>query len=231
MFFLRRAASAVPRQAFRPAVRQVPRAAQAVPRLYSTDAASPAPAEQQQEPEQQQESKPETPATPATEAAQPAAQTQEPKKTDSKPAPRYASNKSKPKQPPHKQNQSKQPELPKKQAAPVTDDQPHEVSAGIWTAAVRSVADGNADIDWTSSYHGIATKPVSPEQYKILIRSIPDKDIEVKPDGVLYLPEIKYRRRLNEAFGPMGWGLIPRGEVNVGAHIVTREYALIVGGR
>lgn len=228
MFFLRRAASAAPRKAFRPAVRQVPRAGQAIPRLYSTDAASPAPAEQQQE------SKPETPATPATpatEAAQPAAQTQEPKKTDSKPAPRYATNKSKSKQPPPKQNQPKQPDPPKKQAAPVPEDQPREVSAGIWTAAVRSVADGNTDIDWASSYHGIATKPVSPEQYKILIRSIPDKDIEVKPDGVLYLPEIKYRRRLNEAFGPMGWGLIPRGEVNVGAHIVTREYALIVGGR
>lgn len=87
------------------------------------------------------------------------------------------------------------------------------------------------DIDWSSSYHGIATKPVTGTQYKILVRPIPEKDIEVKPEGILYLPEIKYRRRLNEAFGPMGWGLIPRGEANVGAQIVTREYALIVEGR
>lgn len=56
-------------------------------------------------------------------------------------------------------------------------------------------------------------------------------DIEVKPDGIIYLPEIKYRRRLNQAFGPMGWGMIPRGEAVVGDNIVTREYALIVGGR
>mgnify|MGYP005989906219 FL=1 len=58
-----------------------------------------------------------------------------------------------------------------------------------------------------------------------------ERDIEVKPDGIIYLPEIKYRRRLNEAFGPMGWGLIPKGEAVVGDNIVTREYALIVDGR
>jgi hypothetical protein len=32
-------------------------------------------------------------------------------------------------------------------------------------------------------------------------------------DGVIYLPEIKYRRILNRAFGPGGWGLVPRGSV------------------
>lgn len=44
------------------------------------------------------------------------------------------------------------------------------------------------------------------------------------------MPEIKYRRRLNEVFGPMGWGIVPRGETVVGKDIVTREYALIVNG-
>jgi hypothetical protein len=55
--------------------------------------------------------------------------------------------------------------------------------------------------------------------------------VEVKPDGLLYLPEIKYRRILNKAFGPGGWGLAPRGESIVTAKIVTREYGLIVQGR
>jgi hypothetical protein len=57
------------------------------------------------------------------------------------------------------------------------------------------------------------------------------EDVEVKPDGIVYLPEVKYRRRLNEAFGPMGWGMVHRGDVVVGQNIVTREYALIVNGR
>jgi hypothetical protein len=48
---------------------------------------------------------------------------------------------------------------------------------------------------------------------------------------MLYLPEIKYRRILNKAFGPGGWGLAPRSETNVGPKIVSREYALVCLGR
>jgi hypothetical protein len=57
------------------------------------------------------------------------------------------------------------------------------------------------------------------------------EDVEIKPDGIAYLPEIKYRRILNTAFGPGGWGLAPRGELVVGEKVVTREYALVVHGR
>lgn len=87
------------------------------------------------------------------------------------------------------------------------------------------------DINWEQSYYGASVKPVTEEQFNILMRPLKMADIEVKPDGVIYLPEIKYRRRLNEAFGPMGWCLIPRGEAVIGDSIVTREYALIINGR
>ena len=50
-------------------------------------------------------------------------------------------------------------------------------------------------------------------------------------DGLIYLPEIKYRRILNKAFGPGGWGLAPRTETNVGPRVVSREYALVCLGR
>lgn len=91
--------------------------------------------------------------------------------------------------------------------------------------------EGIPDVDWSSSFHGISSRPVTPTQFDALMRPLDEQDIEVKPDGIIYLPEIRYRRRLNEAFGPMGWGLIPKGEPVVGDSIVTREYALIVGGR
>ncbi|PHH66500.1 hypothetical protein CDD81_6975 [Ophiocordyceps australis] len=86
-------------------------------------------------------------------------------------------------------------------------------------------------IDWTNSYHGVASRAVTAEQYRSLMQPISEKDIEVKPDGIIYLPEIKYRRRLNETFGPLGWGLVPRSNPVVNNNLVTREYALIVEGR
>ncbi|KAF2263754.1 Mgm101p-domain-containing protein [Lojkania enalia] len=91
--------------------------------------------------------------------------------------------------------------------------------------------DGMAAIDWTRSFHGLGGAPFTPEQQEILLAPIDQGDVEVKPDGLLYLPEIKYRRILNRAFGPGGWGLAPRGESIVTGKLITREYGLIVQGR
>lgn len=89
----------------------------------------------------------------------------------------------------------------------------------------------NNGIDWSSSFHGLSTTPFSPEVAAVLMKPIPFEDVEIKPDGIIYLPEIKYRRILNQAFGPGGWGMAPRGELMVGEKVVTREYALLVHGR
>jgi hypothetical protein len=105
--------------------------------------------------------------------------------------------------------------------------------------------------DWSRSYHGLSTQPFPSEAADILLAPINPLDIEMKPgasffklsclplplmkrqpqDGMIYLPEIKYRRILNRAFGPGGWGLAPRSETNVGPKIVSREYALVCLGR
>ena len=86
-------------------------------------------------------------------------------------------------------------------------------------------------MNWTKSFHGLSTQPFSKEAAEVLLQPIPSEDIEVKPDGILYLPEIKYRRILNKAFGPGAWGMAPRGETIVTGKAVTREYALVVLGR
>ena len=86
-------------------------------------------------------------------------------------------------------------------------------------------------VDWARSFHGLSTEPFSKEAADILLSPISPMDVEVKPDGIVYLPEIKYRRILNKAFGPGGWGLAPRGESIVTEKAVTREYALVAHGR
>lgn len=86
-------------------------------------------------------------------------------------------------------------------------------------------------IDWSSSYHGLGTNAFPVDTSRILMAPIDPEDVEVKPDGIIYLPEIKYRRILNNAFGPGAWGLAPRGQLMVQEKLVTREYALVVHGR
>jgi len=85
--------------------------------------------------------------------------------------------------------------------------------------------------DWSRSFHGLSTIPFDKTACDVLLEPVAEADVEVKPDGILYLPEIKYRRILNRAFGPGGWGLAPRGETIVTANMVTREYGLVVHGR
>lgn len=106
----------------------------------------------------------------------------------------------------------------------------------------RSLTDGLSDpppvlsedekqVDWTRSFHGLSASPFSDAAIAVLTGELKYDDIEIKPDGIVYLPEIKYRRILNKAFGPGGWGLAPRGETIVTGKVVTREYGLVAGGR
>lgn len=99
------------------------------------------------------------------------------------------------------------------------------------TDSPPTLDEGETQVDWSRSFHGMSTTPFSPEQAAILNGEIPLDDIEIKPDGIIYLPEIKYRRILNKAFGPGGWGLAPRGETIITSRLVTREYALVAAGR
>ncbi|KAK5056075.1 hypothetical protein LTR84_012626 [Exophiala bonariae] len=91
--------------------------------------------------------------------------------------------------------------------------------------------ENTSHVDWTKSFHGLSVEPFSKDAADILLAPLETDDVEIKPDGIIYLPEIKYRRILNKAFGPGGWGLAPRGETIVTEKAVTREYALLAHGR
>lgn len=86
-------------------------------------------------------------------------------------------------------------------------------------------------VDWLDSFHGLGQASFPKDVVDVLLAPIASGDIEIKPDGLLYLPEIKYRRILNRAFGPGGWGLAPRTETLITPKQVSREYALVCQGR
>jgi hypothetical protein len=115
--------------------------------------------------------------------------------------------------------------------APVKPSEPMRSLTDGLSDPPPTLDEGEKQVDWSRSFHGISSTPFSSEAAAILTQEINFDDIEIKPDGIIYLPEIKYRRILNKAFGPGGWGLVPRGETIVTGKLVTREYALVAGGQ
>ncbi|KAJ3109789.1 hypothetical protein HDU97_000019 [Phlyctochytrium planicorne] len=109
---------------------------------------------------------------------------------------------------------------------PVKSNDPGFPNAGRFDNEMES-----SDADLSTSYRGASQEPFPKNVIEVLLQDIPEKDIEIKPDGMIYLPEIKYRRILNRAFGPGGWGLVPRGPHTIGNRTISREYALFCLGR
>ncbi|KAL1650286.1 hypothetical protein SLS58_001097 [Diplodia intermedia] len=161
-------------------------------------------------------------------------------------APRTASNSSSSNAPPTRSTTNSPDDAPPttvRNAAAATAT-PRVPSTSV-PANIRDLEDGLADSppeldqsspdvatrDWSRSFHGLSSERFSDRAAAALLEPIQADDIEVKPDGIIYLPEIKYRRILNRAFGPGGWGLAPRGETIVTGKTVTREYGLVAGGR
>ena len=81
-------------------------------------------------------------------------------------------------------------------------------------------------------YSGASTHPFSPDVCRVLMLDFDESAIEIKPhNGVVYLPGTFYRQRLNQAFGPGGWAMIPRGPRTMKDSQMFREYALYALGR
>src|SRR3989304_9544591 len=47
------------------------------------------------------------------------------------------------------------------------------------------------------------------EQRKILFAPVKDEDVEIRPDGMVYLPWMEYVTRLQRTFG-ISWAIIPK---------------------
>lgn len=88
-----------------------------------------------------------------------------------------------------------------------------------------------SNADWSTSFQGLGAAPFPEKVTDILLQPTKPEDVEITPDGLVYLPEIKYRRILNRAFGPGGWGIAPRTKTMVTKRKVTREYGLVCLGR
>lgn len=100
------------------------------------------------------------------------------------------------------------------------------VAVDMVTGEVAEIAPHAAGPDLSRA----GTLRLTPEQVAILRRESTDDEIDILPTGELYLPQVGYRRRLLDAFGPGGWAMYPVTPVIEGAGLLTQEYHLYVDG-
>jgi len=52
-------------------------------------------------------------------------------------------------------------------------------------------------------------EPFPPDVQRVLCEPIDDSLVDIRPDGLIYVPHAHYRDRLDRAFGIGGWALVP----------------------
>jgi hypothetical protein len=63
-------------------------------------------------------------------------------------------------------------------------------------------------------FAGAGGGAVTEDEAKKLAATFPDEVYDVRPaDGALFIPQVHYRRRLNEVFRPLGWAMVPMSEI------------------
>lgn len=78
---------------------------------------------------------------------------------------------------------------------------------GDLQAPVMSVDGAEPMVPDASVYVGISSSAMNDEQRTVLLEPPTDAELEIRPDGIVYLSHVGYRRRLTAAVGPMGWAM------------------------
>jgi hypothetical protein len=81
-------------------------------------------------------------------------------------------------------------------------------------------------------FQGIAAVAFDKEVQDKLLAPIDENEVEIRPEGLIYYPEILYRKRLNEALGAGAWALMPRGDkLVINGNTMMRPFAMYIHGR
>lgn len=74
------------------------------------------------------------------------------------------------------------------------------------------------------------TLELTDNQKKILFAEPKEEDIEVRPDGLVYLPWMEYVCRLRESFG-VNWAMIPQGMPKKEGSLILWGFYLVIQGK
>ncbi len=82
-------------------------------------------------------------------------------------------------------------------------------------------------VEMAKSFGNIET---TPEQGAILFAPVNEDDVEIRPDGLVYLPWMSYVTRLRDAFRT-SWGLLPQGKAVMKDGYVMWGFYLAIKGK
>jgi len=74
------------------------------------------------------------------------------------------------------------------------------------------------------------TLELTKEQEEILFAPVNEADVEIRPDGLIYLPWMEYVTRLRKSFG-CNWAIIPNGNPLIKGNIIIWGFYLIIKGK
>ena len=104
-----------------------------------------------------------------------------------------------------------------------------ELARVVPAAPLMTIADENTA---AGLYRGVSVLPATEAQTEILLRPCDDTELDILPTGEVYLSQVGYRRRLNEAFRPGGWALVPIDDRPIiHGRTMMQRWALYIGGR
>jgi len=74
------------------------------------------------------------------------------------------------------------------------------------------------------------TIEINEEQKKLLFAPVDPETVEIRPDGLIYLPWMEYVQRLRDAFG-IGWAIIPRDMPKLQQNHMYWPFYLMIQGK
>lgn len=85
------------------------------------------------------------------------------------------------------------------------------------------------EMDVSKYVQTIGQVSLSDEQKAILYAPVKDEEVEIRPDGLVYLPWVHYVKKLHNAFG-MDWALVPKGMPLLQDNFVYWGFFMVVKG-
>jgi len=84
---------------------------------------------------------------------------------------------------------------------------------------------------YAAGFDGASMSPFPEKAIAVLGESVNEEEVELRDDGIVFMPGVWYRRQLFRAFGPGAWALLPRGPERTDGQTVLYKGGLYVLGR